>query len=563
MPAPRLRSVLTRPTATPLGFDFMWVGWSLVLTSVVVGPMSEKGWVVLLDWVTGPSVRFADRIFTGTSLPAGPLFFGSAALLHALFGAAVGWLLPAAILMTAGIGAARLTRVVAPSRAGQLTGATAYLWNPFVQERLYAGQLAVLLGYAILPFLLSAALSADRGRMSSPKSRSSAIVIAALWALAAAASIHYIILGGIIVASVAATEWMAVRTFPLKWFAVIVSCAGILTALWLVPRLSEAPDVGNRNTVAAFATRPDPVLGLAGGVAAQRGFWRPSPGGPSTPRGGWWALAVGCLGGLALSGLITTWRDGGDEVDTSVGRRRIVVAVTLVGFIGWLLGQGADGPIGGLYRALTDLRTLRIMREAGKFIALVSLPWSVGLASASDRLWQFANKKGPATRLVFFLSCAVLPIGLAPGLANGIGGRIAAVTYPPQWQALSAALKIETESDLPSAESGRLVVLPFIAYYDPGFTNDRTVRSTAGAYFGSRALLSDDAEVAGLRASTRTSEIANALSSKDAGPTLARYNVRWVIASSRARTFNSASFLTVSTDGDWTLYRNTLRSHSP
>ena len=55
-------------------------------------------------------------------------------------------------------GAARLVRTaVLPARLG---AGLFYAVNPFVFDRLYAGQLGVLLGYALLPFAVTAFLDA-------------------------------------------------------------------------------------------------------------------------------------------------------------------------------------------------------------------------------------------------------------------------------------------------------------------------------------------------------------------------------------------------------------------
>ena len=143
----------------PAWLDGWLVAWVGALTAVVIGPMAAKGWVLALDWVTGPRLSLRDHIFAGSSLPAGPLFWAAASVLHGIGGAAVGWLVPAVSLFVAGIGGSRLG---GPTRIGRMAAATAYLWNPFVHERLYAGQVALLAGYALLPFLARASASEMR-----------------------------------------------------------------------------------------------------------------------------------------------------------------------------------------------------------------------------------------------------------------------------------------------------------------------------------------------------------------------------------------------------------------
>lgn len=61
-----------------------------------------------------------------------------------------------AIFVLAAYGAGRLV----PSRrvAGKIAGGVLYAWNPLVYERLLLGHWALLLGYAVLPWSVRAAL---------------------------------------------------------------------------------------------------------------------------------------------------------------------------------------------------------------------------------------------------------------------------------------------------------------------------------------------------------------------------------------------------------------------
>jgi hypothetical protein len=525
--------------------------WSATLATIVVGPMMRSGWVLLLDWVTGPRMNIADRFLAGDSLPAGPMFFGLAHILHWLFGAAVGWILPWSILTAAGFGAAMLvTNANLATSADQpdtprrgvdmvsgCTAATAFLWNPFVHERLYSGQLAVLTGYAVLPYLMSQCLRSFRNdggwvtksvRVAGP---------ALVWAVSAAASIHYAVIGGVIVGAVGIAEWITSHKVPARWFVSVVALMAVMTALWLVPLLRDAPPTGDQQTIAAFATRPDPSIGLAGGVALQTGFWRPSLGEPNSNLGWWWPLAGGVLAAAALVGLVSLYRSNS---------KRLALAAGGLALVGWLLGQGSNGLIGPLFRALTDIPTFRVMREAGKFVALLSLAWSVGLAgfAASFVHGLGRSRKNRSSFPLLFLM-ATLPIALTPGLAWGVGGRLRAVHYPRDWTTIATELEHNPK--------GKVILLPFVGYFDPGFTNTRTVRNPGRAFFGSRVILSDDAQIPGLRPSRETTAIAQALLSKSAASLLAKQGVGWVVGPPSSFAENP-EFQPVTSGDSWVLF---------
>lgn len=555
------------------------VAWSALLASVVIGPMAGRGWVLLLDWVTGPRVPLAENITRGGSLPAGPVFFGLAAAVRAVAGPAVGWLVPWLALVTAGIGGARLGARISPAPAPVLVSATAAAWNPFLHERLYAGQLAMVLGAALLPHVLCPLIDlcrpddrSDRapargsGRSGPGRAGAGALRLGLVWALTAAATIQGAVFGAVAVAvaAVGVAAGLVPRPQRRQMLAALVKAtvvAVLLTGAWLLPRLGSAPEAGDASTVRAFATRPDPRLGYAGGAALQRGFWRPSPGEPSSDRGWWWPVAGVSLGLVAVAGLVDAARrppddrprngprPGGRRPDRRAGPNRVPAVIAAgSGVTGWVLGMGPTGPTGALVRSLLELPGSGVMREAGKFLVLLVPTWCVGLAAAADALTRTvarasarvvalrpgrpgrptarltpARVAGMVAGMVAVVALAAAPVLLTPGLAGGVGGRLAAVRYPVAWEEFRAVI-----AAAPSTP-GSVVVEPFAAYGDPGFTGGRIVRSPARAFFGRVALLSDDPVVAGLVPSPRTRAVAAALAAPDAGPRLARLGIGWVI----------------------------------
>jgi hypothetical protein len=305
---------------------------------------------------------------------------------------------------------------------------------------------------------------------------------------------------------------------------------------------------------------------LVGGVALQRGFWRESPGEPGSERGSWWPMVGGVLGGAALVGLASLWRNGA---------RKLVVAAALTGLTGWLLGQGGAGMVGPLFRFFTDLPGMRIMREAGKFISLVSLAWAVGLGGFADMVARFlaGRSKAPAVagattilqdrpilsgpsgavrRVGAGVALGLLPVLLTPGLAWGVGGRLKAVHYPKAWTVLAVELNRHPE--------GRVIVLPFRGYYNPGFTNGRVVKHPSRAFFGPRVLLSDDAEVEGLPPSEGTTQLDHALGSADPGISLARAGVGWVIGVADPAPISGRGIVRSFMSGQWAIYKMTTFS---
>ena len=133
----------------------------VILAALVCYPF-VGGRLLLLDFVSGPHQPLLPATVFGVDggLTGGVPLAICSRLLDRLFGQ-VGSVVPVALFFPlATTGVARLVRTaVLPVR---LSAGLFYAVNPFVFDRLYAGQLGVLLGYALLPFAVIALLDAAR-----------------------------------------------------------------------------------------------------------------------------------------------------------------------------------------------------------------------------------------------------------------------------------------------------------------------------------------------------------------------------------------------------------------
>ncbi len=428
----------------------------------VVAPLTRRGWLLLLDWVPGPA---GIGPLGGDALPSGPAFLIPARAVHLFFGAAVGWLPIGITLAAAGAGAARLVDGRAPAR---LAAGVAYAANPFVYDRIYAGQVSVLAGYAVLPWLLRATLDARTGR--------GAVRVGLWWALAASCSIHYAWIGGVLVLAGALARSRSLGGRRAVAGAVIATAvaAGAVGA-WLVPLAGDAPASGDARALTAFATRADPALGRSLGLLAQQGFWRAAPERPRDDLGAVFPVVTGISIAVAATGLIRARRTRAAP---------LAGAVAIAAGAGWLLAHGTAGPAGRLYRWAWDaVPGFAVMREPQKWVALISLAVAVGCGLFARML-----DRAGARRLAW--SIVVVPVALAPTIYWGLGGRVEPVRYPEAWAA--------ARHRMDALGIGDVAVVPGDAYTRLAFTGDRVIANPAPRYFGSRAVVSDDAGIAGL-----------------------------------------------------------------
>ena len=138
--------------------------WSLALALLMLGPALGRGYVLSYDmvWVPDLSLR-SSFLGLGSGLPrAVPSDAVVAVLDEIVPGMLLQKLVLLGVLVAAGAGVVRLTE---RSVVAQLVAVTAYVWNPFVAERLVIGHWPVLVGYAVLPWVL---VTARRWRVASP-----------------------------------------------------------------------------------------------------------------------------------------------------------------------------------------------------------------------------------------------------------------------------------------------------------------------------------------------------------------------------------------------------------
>jgi hypothetical protein len=449
------------------------------LAFIVVAPLTRRGWLLLLDWVPGPRQIGA----TGGALPTGPLFGLPVRGAYLLFGAAVGWIPLAVALVLASAGAARLIDGPWPAR---ISAGVAFAWNPFVYDRIAVGQMSVLLGYALLPWLLRAAWRAN--------TRRDVVVVAVWWAAMAACTLHFAWIGGVVVlaaALVRVPELGAARA--IRAFTIALVFTGAFTAVWVLFAPHAASPRGTSAVLTTFATRPDPDLGRGLGILAQQGFWRTVVTRPRDDLGVFFAVVAGASVATAVLGLCLA---------RGTKRARLAGIAALSGLAGFMLAFGNRGPFGFAYTALfLHLPGFGMMREAQKWAALVCLAIAVGTGCFAAAL---AHSRWP--RLAW--AVVAIPIALAPTMAWGLDGRIALSHYPVDWAAVRAAV---------DAQPGPVVALPWEEYPAPVITGDRTVANLAPAYFGTRVVTSRDPDVPGLPGDTGIrAEIATAVGAASA-----------------------------------------------
>ncbi|MGV1003896.1 MAG: hypothetical protein ACOYEV_03815 [Candidatus Nanopelagicales bacterium] len=509
----------------------------LLLGLAVVWPWTRGGYLLLLDWVSGPNQNLTGGVYglSSSALDAMPFRVGTA-LLRGWLGADVtAWLI---VLAFFPIAASGIAAAAGGPRLRAYPAVALFCLNPFVLDRLRAGHVTVLLGVAALPWLFTLARDAKAAN------RLLAVRPALTFALAVSVSAHAAWLGGAVLAAVALLPSPTRRDLARTLFIVAGGAAVYAYAIVLFAVGTQTLAVTSAD-LSAFGTQSLPG-GLLVTALSLRGFWRNTADAPLD-------LLGPVLGGALLAAMLVMVGAGLARLWRREPRTGMPLTALTVG--GLLAGTGMSGPIAPLYQwAFDHLPLFEAMREQAKWFALTLLGYSVGFGVGVQWLGELALARAPAAsprpegtatfqftpRLGVLLASLIgaLPLMLLPVYVNGLGGSIRTSAYPAGWWAADQKM---------GAGDGVVMLLPWHAYQPFAFTDGRTIATPAGAFFRRPVLISDAVELPALRtdsSSRRTAYVDRIMAaggSTGFGSLVAPLGVEYVVLSRQTAPRTAAS----------------------
>ena len=525
-----------------------------VLALLVCAPLLRPGYVLTYDMVFVPQLRLSHELLglggsVARAVPSDLLVALASRLLPADL---VQKLVLLATLTFAGWGASRLAPTEVP--AGRAAAACFYLWNAFVYERLLLGHWALLLAYAALPWLASAAIAYRHA--ASPLDRRSLRQLAVPLLVSACAGAP-----GALLATATALLLTAVPTAPgpvgnqnatpreldrlasgsrpgtrepertgqrsrPQWrpafgrIAVVALLGLVVSGPWLVPSMLRPGGVPVRPLgVAAFAPRADVPAGTLASLATLGGVWNALVAPPG--RGSWlWLPGAAAVLAVALSGWGLAARRLG---------RGATAGLLAVAALGLLLAAApaVAGLRGAVVWVVANLPGGGVIRDSQKFVAPLALVEAVGFGVGVERALALTRRhlrKPTATAATMLLAGA--PLLLLPALAWGAGGRLGAVGYPRSFAEARAAMAADPVP-------GAVLVLPWHLYLSFPWNGGRVVLDPAQRLFTRRAVTNDDLELTTLTVPGEDpwSPLAAGLVTRSGPlvPGTERVGVRWVL----------------------------------
>jgi len=510
--------------------------WSGAVALIIAGPWLAPGYLFGTDW-PGPRI-----LHWPTQLSSSAPF---EALLAAI-STAVSAEITAKILVLGSLFVAALAAYTALPYGDFVPRAVAsliYVVNPFVYGRLHYGQLFLIAGYAVLPWVaqriyrLLVVPTIWRGL-----SLAAGIVVVGILTL-------HLLLPLVLLLGVATISSMLYRRFNLAYLVRLAAGLGVggavallLSTYWLIPYAAGRTDesraiaqFGARDLV-AFGVVSDPSVGLARNLLGLYGFWAENVHRfPSmkvfVPH---WDLVVLCMLALACIGALSVFVVRNESLRSL---RWWVVALVIAGLIGLMLEAGVAEPrVAPFVRRLDAVfPPYRGMRDSGKWASLLAVVYAqlIPLAwiAIRDRLkswrkWRVVREMSLALTAGLALA---LPLYYGNGLLFGMHRQIQASQYPAGWYAADRAMSSDRGQ-------GRALFLPWHQYLRLSFVRNvnSIIASPAPEFFSIPTLVSADPEVPGIPApdtpDQRTIQsLVNAGSAGDWARGLASRDVRYVV----------------------------------
>ena len=550
-----------------LGFvlPLLWAGF---LTLLVAAPWLGPGYLFGTDWPGPRHIPFPTDLISYAPLQA-----ILAAASSAIGGEATGKLLVFGILYMAALLSYRA--VPAAGFVARAVAATIYVVNPFVYGRLHYGQLFLLAGYAVLPWVVVRL----RRLMVEPRAVT-AIMAAASLALLGILSLHLAFASTVLAAALAAAHLVAaqgrlayLKRLVLPLLLATVAAVGA-SAYWIVSLLRGSSSEGSLlagigpGDLQAFAAIPDHNLGLVPNLLGLYGFWAEATGRFTSMKAfvPAWPVILSLLLVLCGIGAFAALRNRDEHLTPWVAGLVAAASLALV------LEMGVSHPLTASLVQWLDatIPPYRGMRDAGKWAALLALAYSqlAGLGAAAVLSWVSRRASGPA-RYEWLVSTAAglllaLPLYYGNGLLYGAHGEIKPSQYPAGWYAADLVLASDRQP-------GRTLFLPWHLYSRMSFVRNQNsvVASPASAFFSTPVLVSSDPEVPGIVPPSNPDQVAVSILVKagDRGPwaqVLAAHGIKYVLVarevdwSSYRYLDTQAGLVRVGDYGSIVLYRNTL-----
>ncbi|MFN2544466.1 MAG: hypothetical protein ABR600_07840 [Actinomycetota bacterium] len=463
-----------RPLAVPDPARWAPPAWFLLLGLVTLGPLLGGGYVLLLDTPAGPHLPWpsffplpSEGLVSAVGAPIGSIL----RLIGSISPQIPSKLLVLAVVAGGGFGLFRFARrELGLSPVAAVAGGTLFAVNPYVFDRVLAGQLLVAAGYAALPWALPAFLRLVRDAAGRR------VIVSAAWV--AGISLIDLHAGGMALLLFLAAVAVAPGRWPRRLLGAVGGVAAVvaINLYWILPTaLTNEASAPGSGDLLAYAPRPA-SLGILPHELVLHGFWRvefrtPLSVDPALFLATFVPLLTLVAAGFAVAVRSRAWR-------------KPALALGAAAAVSLMLGMGISfAPTAWLTRFLfAHLPGYGIFREPQKWIGVLALAYGVFAAVGAE--WVLRTR--PRWRDVTVPLLVLLPIAATRLLFWGLGGTVHPSAFPADWRRADTIM---------AARPGTMLSLPWNQYEPVSFADDRTVVDLARYAFSVPVLESQDPQL--------------------------------------------------------------------
>lgn len=450
----------------------------LIIGLAVAAPWLGGGRLLLLDWSIGPhQPLFSIQTYGLQGGIVSELVFQ--VVLYPIFHLLGDYATSLIIIAIFPIAAIAIASLVGGSFWTKISAAVFYCVNPFVYDRIYAGQLSLIFGYAILPFVVKSLFA--QGELS----RTRWIKTGLWWVALISCAPHFVWIFGVVFGVFALLSIQSPKIL-LKLLASAVF-AGIGISYELISGLSGGIGihVGSR-AFAAYQTRGGPGIGLFTNVLGLYGFWRRGPLLAKQVVTGWPIFLAGIIL-VAIFGMFSHYR----QADSKLDDKKKVLVVAISGVVGIFLAMGIQGPIGLVFKfAYNYIPFFKIMRESQKFSILWALALATGFGWGIGELYKKSVGKG--AKIFTVVAAISLCLVYEPLMFNGFDGQLRTTKFPSSWYKANKLI---------GKGQGSILALPWHLYLSYPFT-DGVISNPSPTFFSRPVISGDNEQLPGLPSSS-------------------------------------------------------------
>lgn len=457
-----------------------WIAYGVygLIALAIMLPLFKPGFILTLDMVFTPELRMPE------SVTSSYLFHAGLHVLNLVIPSDIlQKIMMLGILLLSVIGMHRLVRLLQPtSKEGEwgiYFASIFFMMNPFVYSRFMAGQYAVLLGYALLPWFARLLLQFMHRPSLVPAAK-----LGGLGAIIGILSVHTI--AALLVLGLAAPVvvlWryrQKVQTF-IKFGFVAAGLFVVLSSYWLVPlalgkgETAQAIQTFTTADTTAFATNGGNVAAQIGNVLRLQGFWAEDKNQFLLPqdRAILWGLMSLIILALVITGALIMWRKS----------RALAVFFGASGLTAIIIAAGVFSPVA------QNLPLFAGLREPHKIVALLALSYAVFAAFGVNAFLQWIRDKAETAYSVAAVVILLLPFAFMRVMFWGFNGQLVPRQYPADWTTINQRLQQDNNDYA-------VLFLPWHQYMSFGFSG-RIIANPAPAFFEKSMVVSTDPELEG------------------------------------------------------------------